>query len=262
MFIVNYVMAIAFPPNAGFKFVNITSRFNTFVSAGRTRYFLNSTILFQDDGNFKPEDVAIGVIEAVLEVVQYLIMTTSFIIFIIPFPLWNEMKLFVSSIHRSLTKTKINYGDNSVEKEVDKWLDRWEELKSFSDSTNSAFSIVVLFWLFEYVIITMVLLNDVLRLRKLIPFILIIGSPALVTLSLVVGAEICRLVDCCKEHIQTLKTGKNTTAKTEKELDRLLSRFEAAPVGIGSTGVYMLSYGFLAQLLCSMVITMFIISFP
>ncbi|CAL8070507.1 unnamed protein product [Orchesella dallaii] len=147
---------------------------------------------------------------------------------------------------------------------------KYEELKNLSQLGNEIWALLNLIFVINMSMKTVLDFNESVRSRDILYMVFIFGNQALLFTSLILGAEISRMVESLKKILVSKrweeKRRENVMEVISVEnrsqcLDKLIEQLDMFPVGIGTTGVYQLNYGFLSQLLCSVTVTLFVGAF-
>ncbi|CAL8148517.1 unnamed protein product [Orchesella dallaii] len=225
--------------------------YSHFVSLSRLRIFLGNS------GSINGTELktAVNILSSGVEVVFCLValfdhfLVTLF--FLLPIPLWNSVR----NLERILIHSKSEMNWSEV-------LKNYEEIKLLSRFGNEVWGTLTLLWILDYSTHLILNFDQMVRSRSLVDMVLLFGSQGILIFALIMGAEITRMVERLKEHLLVYyKDGseaRDSKSNSGRLINELIDELKTFPVGIGSTGVYKLDYGFLSQLLCSVIVTLFV----
>ncbi|CAL8083751.1 unnamed protein product [Orchesella dallaii] len=232
-----------------------------FVASSRFKMFIRNDSKNVSELFYSPENISVGSVEFLLRCISMLDLFHTVIFFLFPFPLWKSIRRL-----ERLAKTS-----PITSQSVQELNEMYEDVKHLSHAGNEAWASLNLLWISDLSVRIVLRFDEVVHSRNVFQMVVVFGSQGLLITSLIVGAEVARIGSRFREWIvmnrrriseQTFplnkKKGVNTT---EAIVEQIIEELHARPLGIGSTGVYILDYSFLAQLLTSIIVTLFL-SFP
>ncbi|CAL8117159.1 unnamed protein product [Orchesella dallaii] len=136
---------------------------------------------------------------------------------------------------------------------------RFNHLKSVSDGLNRIWANLALMWILEQSNMVVMFLHSSFLYKNICQEIWIISFLLFLVVALWLMAESECMVARFRQWL-VLRRNRERFLQDEEELEALLKILEAKPIGVGVTGFYRVSYGFLAELFI-MLLTLFLLSF-
>ncbi|ODM92300.1 hypothetical protein Ocin01_14381 [Orchesella cincta] len=169
--------------------------------------------------------------------------------FLLPIPLWVAVRRLERLVLFPIAD-QVNF------REI---LGKYQEIKLISRFCNEIWGSLTLLWILDYSTTLVLNFDERVRSKSLVDVVLLFGSQALLITALIMAAEVTRIVERLKEYLTIhYKHGEKAKSGSQQVVHELIDELETFPVGIGNTGVYRLDYGFLSQLLCSVIVTLFV----
>ncbi|CAL8084083.1 unnamed protein product [Orchesella dallaii] len=234
---------------------------SSFITSGRTRFFLTDPLPAEDE-YWTVENILLGSVDIILRLASLVNLFSTFIFFLLPFPLWKATRHFETFATHSSSSARPKHSEGWVYHRETNILEKYEELKILNESGNEAWATLTLLWILELAVKIVLEFDNSVVSSNPVDVVVLLGTQGLMIVSLMMGAEVVRMVERFKGWLITKrKSRREFFIGRSQEVRMIMEELQGSPIGIGAPGVYQLSYSFLAQLLCFIVITLFL-SFP
>ncbi|CAL8135204.1 unnamed protein product [Orchesella dallaii] len=192
----------------------------------------------------------------------YRVFVVTFFSGALPVTFWSASKLFqryLSGID-TLRAESLPLNESFDSSLADMIVEKYEELKNLVASLNSVWSTATLVYVICKSVELVVYSNRKVMKKDVVHLFAFVCFTFFFVVMLILLAEGCRMNDSIKLWLYKTSTREQVFVEQKSELECLKMDFEVAPVGIGTFGVCVISYGFLSQLLVFCV-TVFLITF-
>lgn len=184
-----------FVPSPAEVVVTPAKLFHRQIFDARLRFFMSpdKAFLSRNSTDYSREELLLGGIETILRFALYLgfFFTETFFLGVLPVTMWTVAKNFEEFIS-SITNT--NFGQLNVAPVRKLIRQKFEEVKTFSRSVNSIWSVLNMVWVLDHSMRIMFQLNDSVSTRDALNLISMVFSLFFWATALILTAEVFRKV--------------------------------------------------------------------
>ncbi|CAL8122082.1 unnamed protein product [Orchesella dallaii] len=214
-----------------------------FIASRRFGTFLHVNDSVNATNMFTGENRLYAISELIFVICTTFSNALGAIFVIFPFPLWKGMKHFKRLVAEDNTDSLA-------------LIKKYEELKNLSRCGNEIWASLYLIGVITMSMKLVLFFDESVRSHNVLHLVINLGIQALLLTSLILGAEISRMVKNLRKILISKRWEEKLRGKVMERirgenrnqcLDELIEQLEIFPVGIGTTGVYQLNYSFISQ---------------
>ncbi|CAL8134937.1 unnamed protein product [Orchesella dallaii] len=257
--LVNMLIVFLRPYDTDLHNYSLSSHFRKYVNEGWGRLFQehgfiraynNSTNV--SDGtyeDFELVDIAVGVGNILVSTAFQTVWVFADVMVYGPLPLtlWVATNDFEGLVTTFLKKDEESHSRKRMWITI---LQKYEELKTCSDSINENWSLYIIMWISDSGLTVSFLTKNALKSisQSLFDNVYVFFVSFYLIAVLIISAEVCRKITCVRSSL--MRQSNNLSWIDEAEFKTLLRDLKSNPIGFGSDGVYRVTYSFFAQRIC------------